>query len=474
MTRDCFAPRLSSGLAMTAAVALAILAGCAIGPDYAPPQIETPPSFRDQTAPASARSLGDEPWAEVYRDPTLADLIQTALENNYDLRIAASRVEQARYVASQSRALLLPQAGYQYQLSHGVGEFLGSPTLSVTEEGDSSFAGITASWEIDLWGRLRRMNEADQARFLATEEAKSGVRIGLIGEVAQSYFTLLALDYELEIARRTADSFRESLRIFNQRLQGGVASKLEVSRAEAALANVAATIPDLERQIAVEENQIQILLGRDPGEVKRTAGLLEQSLPPEVPAGLPSGLLERRPDIRQASATLHAASAGVGAAKGSFFPRINLTGLYGRVSDELMAFDGADQESWSAGGNLSGPLFEGGKLVAQYDQARAVWDEARAGYEKTVRSAFQEVANALVAREKLEGVRAQYEIAVSSLSEAVKVSTQRYIAGKASYYEVLEAQQQLFPAENALAQTRLSELLVVVQLYKALGGGWEE
>ena len=205
----------------------------------------------------------------------------------------------------------------------------------------------------------------------------------------------------------------------------------------------------------------------------RRAGLLEQTVPPEVPAGIPSDLLERRPDIRQAAENLRAANAGIGAALGNLFPKFNLTGLYGRVSEELWAFDRESLESWSAGGNVNGPLFEGGRLLAQYGQARAATDEARLLYQQTVLNTFQEVANALITREKLDEVRKQQEIAVASLTESVQVSTQRYLAGKSSYYEVLEAQQQLFPAENALAQTRLNQLLVVVQLYKALGGGWE-
>lgn len=448
-----------------------LLSGCAVGPNYVRPTLDTPSAFRGQAAPAAARSLADLPWWDVYRDPQLATLIREALDANLDLRMAVSRLEQARAVAAQSRGLFFPQAGYQYEAGRGLIPGATNPDLSTDNSGS---AVLTAAWELDLWGQLRRLHEADRAKYLATEEARRGVTIGLVAGVAQAYFGLLTLDLELDIARQSTNSFGESLRVFTERFKGGVVSELETSRAQAALANTAAYVPEIERQIAIQENQINLLLGRRPGPVRRGTALGAQTMPPDVPAGLPSALLERRPDIRQAEESLRAANALLGAAETKFLPSFELTGMFGKVSPDLNAFSSNREKTWSVGGTATGPLFEGGRLTAQYEQALAAREEARFAYEQAVLQALQEVASTLVSREKLAGVHTQQEQAVASLQTAVRVSNERYIAGKASYYEVLEAQQQLFPAQNALAQTQLNQLLVVVQLYKALGGGWGE
>ena len=292
--------------------------------------------------------------------------------------------------------------------------------------------------------------------------------------VAQAYFELLELDLEMEIAKRNTKSFEETLQIFTQRMQGGVASKLETSSAEALLGTVAANIPELERQIVLKENQINVLLGRNPGPVKRTSTLLGQSSPQEIPAGLPSALMERRPDIRQAEENLRSANAQIGVAVANFFPRIGLTALFGKVSPELSAFTAGTANMWAVAGTMTGPIFQGGALTAQYRQSKAAWEQARLVYEQTALNAFQEVSNALVSREKLEATRAQQSRAVNAYAEAVQVSLKRYVAGKASYYEVLQNQQNLFPAETTLARTELNQLLAIVQLYRALGGGWQE
>ena len=447
-----------------------LLSGCAIGPNYVRPTIDTPSTYRDQALPATEKSLADLPWWDVYKDPELATLIREALAANYDLRMAVSRLEQARAVAAQSRGNFFPQLGYQYGASRGLIPGATNPNL-LTE--NSSSAALTAGWEVDLWGQLRRLHEADRAKFLATEEARRGVVISLVGGVAQAYFDLLAFDLQLDIARQSTNSFGESLRIFTERFQGGIASELETSRAQAALANTAAYVPEIERQIVIKENEINVLLGRNPGPVVRKATLLQQQLPPDVPPGIPSALLERRPDVRQAEETLRAANAMLGVSEADFLPKFDLTGMYGKVSPDLNAFSSDSEKTWSAGGTATGPLFEGGKLTAQREQAKAAREEARLAYEQTVLNAFQEVTAALVSINKLADVRVQQDVAVNALQTAVKVSTERYIAGKSDYYEVLEAQQQLFPAQNALAQTQLNQLLSVVQLYKALGGGWE-
>lgn len=447
-----------------------LLSGCAIGPNYVRPTVDTPSTFRNQAAPAPAKSLADLPWWDIYKDETLKELIVAALTNNYDLRVAISRVEQSRAVAAQSRGSLFPQLGYQYSAQRALTPGVTNPDL-LTE--NSSSAGLTAAWEVDLWGQLRRLHESDRAKLLATEDVRNGVTMSLVGEVAQAYFELLALDLQLDIANQTTNSFGESLRIFSERFAGGVASELETSRAEASLASAAAYVPDIERQISIKENQINILLGREPGPVARQTTLNKQYMPPKVPAGIPSSLLERRPDIRQAEQELRAANALIGASKANYLPKIDLTGLYGKVSPDLNAFSSDNERNWSASGTATGPLFEGGKLTAQVRQAEATRDEYKLAYEQKVLNAFQEVAAALISRDKMDAVRVQQEHAVTALQTAVRISSERYVAGKADYYEVLEAQQQLFPAQNSLAQTQLNQLLAIVQLYKALGGGWE-
>jgi len=294
-----------------------------------------------------------------------------------------------------------------------------------------------------------------------------------VSDVATSYFELLELDEELAIARNATQSFGESLRLFNEQLEGGTTSRLDTESAEAAMATSAARVPDIERQIAIQENEISVLVGRNPGPVARGAGLAGQMLPPEVPAGLPSSLLERRPDVLQAEEEAHAANAGIGVIIGGFLPKIGLSALLGGVSPQLNNITSGKAGLWSIGAQASGPLFQGGGLRGQYEQAKAEWEEAKLRYQQTALNAFGDVADALVARQKLEEERGQEERAVRAYSEAVKLSIQRYGAGRASYYEVLQAQQMLFPAEVSLAQTKRDQLAAVVQLYKALGGGWK-
>lgn len=455
-----------------------LVQGCAVGPNYKRPALPCPATYRNASAISPTNSWSDlRPWGTIGRDKTLNLLIETALTNNHDLRIAISRVEQARAVAKQAKAQFLPRAGYEGDVSRGRNEFLGSPNPAGpagAHTGDSVFAALSASWEIDLWGRIRRLNESARASFLATEEARRAVRLSLVAEVAQSYFELLELDRRLQIAIRTTESFKESTRIFQQRFAAGGASKLDTSRAEAALASAAANVPEIERQIALKENQISVLLGENPGPIARRARLEEQTVPPEVPAGLPSELLERRPDIRQAEQNLRSANAQVGVRIAEFFPTIGLTTFMGKVSPELSAFTAGAANAWSALGTVSGPIFQGGALVGQYREAKAKFEESRIRYEQTALNAFREVADSLVTREKLESIRAEQARAVKACEQAVQLSMQRYADGKAAYFEVLDSQQQLFPAETSLARTDLNRLLVVVQLYKALGGGWPE
>jgi multidrug efflux system outer membrane protein len=448
---------------------------CALGPDYKRPDTAMPASFRGVVPSQNTNSVANLAWWDIYKDKTLNQLIHIALENNHDIRIAATRVEQARQQAAQTRAEFYPQVGYQGAFGTGKNQMVGSPTPAGGRDVSTALLALNAAWEVDLWGRVRRLNEAARAQFLASEEARNSVTLSLVASVAQSYFELLELDLELDIARRSTLSFGESYNLFKRRLEGGTVSKLDTARAEAAMATAAASIPNIERQIVLKENELNLLLGHRPGPILRLAKLLGQTMPPDVPAGLPSDLLERRPDIRQAEQNLRAANARIGVAITQFLPKIGLTTLAGQLSPDLghIAMDAGSAGTWSVAANATGPIFQGGRLVAQYREAKAAWDETRLTYDKTVLNALAEVANALIARQKLEGVRIHQERAVRAYEESFSTSTKRYMAGKASYNDVLDAQQPLFTAQSALAQTRRDQLLAVVQLYKALGGGWQ-
>jgi outer membrane protein, multidrug efflux system len=451
-----------------------IFTGCAVGPNYKRPPVNAPETFRDETQnPANTNSFADLPWWQVFHDDHLQNLIRVALTNNYDLRIAVTRVEQARAVAAEARSQFFPQLNYEG--AAGAGQNISGGTPAPTGTSGAIFAAdANATWEIDLFGRIRRLTESARAQFFASQEARRDVTISLIAQVAQNYFQLLALDRQLEIARDSTNSFGESLKIFNERLQGGVASKLETSSAEALMDSAAATIPELEEQVAMQENQLSVLLGQNPGAISRGDPSLEKQLPPEIPAGLPSALLERRPDIREAEQELRSANAQVGVAKADFFPQLNLTGLFGEVSSDLATFtSGGGDVAWSIAAGLTGPIFHGGQLRAQYAQARAVREQAALQYQETVLNAFQEISDALISREKLADARTHQSRAVDAYQEAVKIAMERYKLGNADYYEVLQEQQQLFPAEDSLVQTQLNQLIAVVQLYRALGGGWE-
>jgi outer membrane protein, multidrug efflux system len=447
-----------------------VLISCTVGPDYKRPAVNPPGTFRN--AESATNSLGDIPWWQLFQDPVLKVLIQTALTNNYDLRIATARVEQSRALLAQTRSAYYPQVGYEAGVGAGRNVQGGSPGYTGGPAGKEYFGAFDASWEIDLWGHIRRLSESSRAQFFATEEARRNVTISLVAGVAQSYFQLLALDEELVIAENTTNSFGQSLKVFSQRLHGGVASKLETSSADALLESAAATIPELRRQIVAQEDQLSVLLGVNPGRIARHSGALADATLPEIPPGLPSTLLERRPDVRQAEQLMSSANAQIGAAKANFYPQLTLTGLYGRVSPELSMMTSGAANAWEAAAGLAGPLFQGGSLRAQLRQARAAWDESRLSYQSTVIHAFQEVSDALAGREELAHEREYQTRAVAAYEEAAKVADQRYRGGQASYYELLLEQQLLFPAQNALTQIHLNQLLATVQLYKALGGGW--
>jgi multidrug efflux system outer membrane protein len=453
---------------------LLLLAGCAIGPRYKRPEPGAPGAFRDDTHPGATNSFAELPWWQVFHDDALQGLIRMALTNNYDLRVAETREEQARALATEARSQFFPLIGYAGAAARGRNSaFSGTPSFNNGTTGDTFALAGEASWELDLWGRIRRLSESARAQYFATREARHDVTISVISQVAQAYFQLLALDEELEIARRTTNSYDESLKLFTAQLQGGVASRLETSAADALKASAAATIPDLERQIAFQENLLSVLVGENPGPVTRAGDPSEDLMPPEVPAGLPSTLLERRPDIREAEQLVRSANAQIGVAEANFFPQISLTALFGQVSPAASTFTAGQANAWNLAANAVGPLFQGGQLTAQYRQVKAAWEQARLQYQSTVLNAMQEVSDALIARQKYAEESVEQARAVAAYEEAAKVAMERYRSGQANYYEVLQQQQALFPAQNILVQTKLNQLLAVVNLYRALGGGWD-
>jgi multidrug efflux system outer membrane protein len=449
-----------------------LLTGCAVGPTYHRPDTQAPDVFRGKVS-TDDHSLADLGWWDLYRDPVLTALVKESLADGYDARIAASRVEEGRAIAMEARGQLFPSLGYSGDAYRGKNTILGSPNPSGTGTTGDGFAGyLSAAWEPDIWGELRRLDEAARDQYLGTDEARRGVLLSLVADVASDYFQLLELDEELAIAHQASASFGESLQLFKQRLSGGIASRLETSSADAAQAAASAQIPGLERQITLTEDQLSVLLGRNPGPIERGSPLSAHAAAPDVPAGIPSALLERRPDVRAAEYAAMAANAEIGATIGSFLPRIGLSALLGAVSPNLNEISLHKHSLWSAGAQVTGPLFQAGTLRGEYLQTKAAWELAKLQYEQAARSAFADVANALVTRQKLGEIRAQQEREVSSYQEAVNVAFERYKAGQASYYELLQVQQQLYPAEAALAQTRRDELISIIQLYKALGGGW--
>ena len=463
----------SSFLKLSLGCVALTLAGCAVGPNYQRPAVNTPVGFRGATNQITTNSLADLPWWSVFKDPVLQDLIQVSLTNNYDLRIILTRVDQARAIQAQARSQFMPQVGYGGEANRGKNEYLGLPMPNGGQTDNSYIAGFSALWEVDLWGRVRRMNEAARANYMATQEGRRNVMISLVSGVARAYFELLELDDQLMIAQRTENSYKRTLKLFSDQHAGGLASKLEVSRAELALRTVTATVPEIERQIALKENEINTLLGRNPGPIARTSTLLAQEMPVEIPVGLPSTLLERRPDVRAAEQQVRVANAEIGVAIGDFFPRIGLTTFYGGTSTDLDKMLKSEANVWSAAATAAGPVFTGGRLTGRYRQTKAAFEQARLSYQQTALGAFREVSDALISHRRYEEERVEQSQAVGAGREAVELATTRYKEGKASYYEVLEAQQQLFPAENTLSRIEAARRLAVIQLYKALGGGWK-
>ena len=440
------------------------MAGCNLGPKYNRPAIQPPANFYAERQ-STASSQADAAWWELFKDPVLQSLIREALQNNYDLRVAFARVEQERALAGVTHSQYFPQVGYGAGISGQQAPF---PFVASHTYYTYNFNTI---WEIDLFGRIRKLNEAQRAVYFASEEARRDIRLLVLAEVAQDYFQLRALDANLEIAHRTVKSFQDTLDLFQRKFEGGASSGLEVSRAQAALANVDATIPDLQRQIVAQEVALNFLLGRNPGPIVRGSALAEQYDPPEVPTGLPAQLLERRPDLREAEENLIAANGNVGVAKANFFPTISLTGAFGGVSPQLSELTGAGK-AWSLAGNLAGPLFTAGRLKNEYRAALAQRDQVRITFEKAVTQAFGEVSTSLSAHQQLAKAYQEQLNSVAAYRESVRLSNIRYDSGFASYFEIIDAQLQMYPAEQSAVDYDLGRKVALVNLYRALGGGW--
>jgi outer membrane protein, multidrug efflux system len=452
-------------------LAAALLVGCAVGPDYKQPTLVVPEKYREvEGPPTPGESLADLQWWESFGDPTLKGLIDEALLHGYDVRIAASRVDESRARAGIAKSQFFPQIGYGGDVSR---RLISTEVVPGSTTNNLVSANVNFGWELDLWGRIRRLNESAKAQYLATEEARRGVVLSLVSEVATTYFTLRALDEQLEISKSTVGSFEEQYKLYDLKLKGGAASSIQTTYASAAVGQVASAVPEIERQIEATENRLCLLLGRNPGPIPRGGVLWAQAPPPKIPAGLPSDLLKRRPDILQAEQQLIAANADVGVATANFFPSISLTGLFGGISADVSNLFGTGK-TWSIAAGLVGPLFQGGRLRAEYEVSVARWEQAKAQYEQTVTGAFAETTTVLYAREKIAASMFQLRRTVRDYQEMVRLANIRYDAGVSDYFEVLYAMQLLYPAQLRLVTAQLDLAADYVNIYKALGGGWSQ
>lgn len=440
------------------------------GPDYQRPELDLPQAFR--YAEADAKQTADTEWWKSFDDPVLAALITDALANNHTIKAAAANIEQAAAVLMQVRSPLFPQADYGAAAGRAQTSGLGTGPLSslIKNPSDSFQVFAGASWEIDLWGRIRRLSEAAQADLFATEEAYRGVILSLVSAVAEGYIQLRGLDEQLAIARRTLEAYGESVELFELQHRHGQVSRLIVEQARSQYQTAAAAIPQIESQIAQTENALSILLGRNPGGIDRGRSILEM-VPPAVPAGLPSELLERRPDLAQAEQNLIAANARIGAAKALYFPTISLTGAFGFDSSELSDLFQGSSKIWSYSGSVTGPIFTAGAVKGQVKQAEAAQRAALETYRNAILSAFRDTENALVSRRKLSDELEAREALAAALREYARLARMQYTGGYTPYLTVLDAESQLFPAELNVAQTRTLLLTAYVTLYKSLGGG---
>ena len=456
-------------------ILLMLCAGCAVGPNYKRPPVATPPEYRglpaDQVGKSDPASFGDQKWWDAFQDDTLRDLIQTALKQNYDVRIAAARILGARAQLGITRADQYPSVTAS---ASSVNKRIPRSTRIPSFETTANQLTLSAAWELDFWGRYRRATEAARANLLAQEWAQRAVISSLVSDVASAYFQLRELDLELEISRQTLSSRKDSLRLTQVLADHGATSLLDVRQAEQLVFTAGASIPDLEQRIEQEENFISTLLGQNPQSIARGKKLTEQPHPPEVPAGLPSSLLERRPDIRQAEQQLIAANAQIGVAKAAYFPQISLTASGGYQSSALTGLFAGPAGLWTFGGSAVQPIFEGGRIRNQVRFTEAQRQEATLFYQRTVQQAFRDVSDSLIAYRKSQEFRIQQEQLTQAADGAKDLSNMRYKGGATSYLEVLDSDTRYFSARLALAQAQLRELQSLVQIYSSLGGGWQQ
>jgi outer membrane protein, multidrug efflux system len=456
-----------------------LLTGCAVGPNYHRPAVKAPDVFRgspDTTPPAELTSLADIKWFDLFKDSQLQELIRIALVQNYDLRAAVARVDAARANLGITRADQFPTIAASADITTLRNSTSGAFPLPQSVQ-NRTFGGVALnllSFEVDIWGRLRRATEAARADLLASEENRKAVITTLVSDVVSTYFNLIELDSELEIARRTLTSRVGSLELIRIRRQGGVATLLELRQGEQLVYTAELAIPNIEQLIETTENQISLLLGRSPGAITRGRSLTDQEQPPAVPPGLPSSLLERRPDLRAAEQNLVAANALIGVAKAAYFPQISLTGFLGFQSNQLSSLFTGPTKTWQFAPQLTQPIFTAGRIGSNVRLARAREEAALVQYEKVIQTAFVEVSDALIQYRKVREVRAKQQQLVTTLQDRSSLAYMRYRGGVDTLLNALDADRDLFDAELGLAQTRRNELLVLVQLYRALGGGWQQ
>jgi outer membrane protein, multidrug efflux system len=479
-------PRYRSILLIASLSGMVGLTGCMMGPNYKRPIVDVPVAYREvpsntQSTPQTVKpeepkanapdsSLGDEKWWEVFQDPALQNLIRTALKNNYDLRIAASRVLQAQAQLGITRADQLPTLSGGGNISSQQSPQAGPiPAYEITQ----GQLTASAAWNLDFWGKYRRATEAARASLLSEEWARKEVVSSLIANLATAYFQLRELDLELEIAKRTYNSRHESLQLTQTLEQHGINSLLDIRQSEQLVYTAATEIPIFERDIAQQENAISILLGTNPGEVPRGLKLTEQPHAPEIPAGVPSVLLDRRPDVREAEERLKAANAQIGVARAAYFPQISLTGTAGFESSALQDLFTGSAGIWNLAGSFSQPIFNGGKLKSNVRLAEAEREQMVLSYQQTIQSAFRDVSNGLIAYRKNREFRVQQEHLLDSAQDAARLSKVRFKAGTTDYLEVLTNETNSLSAELGLAQAQANELIALVQIYQALGGGWQ-
>jgi multidrug efflux system outer membrane protein len=452
-------------------VALLALSGCTLGPDYQRPPVDAPKAFQYETKDAVANT--DTLWWQQFGDPVLDQLITEALAHNTNIQIAAANVEQSAAVLTQTRSQFFPTVGYgvNAQRQRSAEPAFAAQLPNYPNPTSAYQTLLSASWEVDLWGRIRRQSEAAYANVLATDEARRGVVLSLVAQVAGSYLQLRGLDEQLVVAKRTLQTYKESVDLFQLQFQYGQVSQMNVAQAQSQYESAAAQIPLLESQIAQTQNSLAVLIGRDPGPILRGKSVDDLVLP-KVPAGVPSQLLERRPDLLQAEQQLIAANAQIGAAKALYFPTISLTGAFGSASGDLSKLFSGPARVWNYAGSVAGPIFTFGAVSGQVAQAEAAQNAALLNYQLSIRNAFADVDNALVANQKLqEQLDAQVKL-VAALKQYTELARLQYEGGFTSYSTVLQAEQALFPAELNLASIRAQLFNSSANIYKAMGGGW--